>query len=104
MSQDTDTQDSNVSFWKWTEGLFCNRTLNSVDKNTTIKTRQQYQKFFHEESILSRTHNCKTYFHTMPVLENLQPSSKKVAEFPLAFSHLVHHEAGLYLFAPLILY
>ena len=43
---------------------------------------------------MERTKNCSTYFNTMPVLEHLQPQNIESAEFPLAFSHLVHHEIG----------
>ena len=83
------------SLWDWTYGLNCNRTLKTPQNPHVIKrTKEKYQKFFSEESILERTKNCSTYFNTMPVLEHLQPQNIESAEFPLAFSHLVHHEIG----------
>ena len=65
----------------------------SCDKNPSAEKKGAVKKFLQEDHIIARTEDCNKYFETFPVLHNLQPYNQ--SDFPLAFSHLVHHEIGV---------
>ena len=88
------TSKSNKSFLTVTEGLKCDAAESSWCLTAQMKT--DIAEFLSDESIIHRSGDCEAYFHNFPVLENLQPQSdQKRQNFPLAFSHLVHHEIGI---------
>ena len=85
---------SNKSFPTITEGLKCDAAESAWCVTAQMKTN--IAEILSGESIIHRTGDCEAYFHNFPVLENLQPqSAQKRQHFPLAFSHLVHHEIGI---------
>ena len=65
----------------------------SCDKNPSLDKKDAIRKFLSEDQIMLRTDDCHSYFETFPVLHQLQPQNQ--SNFPLAFSHLVHHEIGV---------
>ena len=72
---------------RWFMNIICDRNL-SVDRKESIR------KFLSEDQIILRTESCSQYFETFPVLNHLHPENR--SDFPLAFSHLVHHEIGVF--------
>ena len=64
------------------------------EENEPLKSH--FQEFFKDETIIERTRNCDKYFDEIPVLNLLDDDQKFSNEFPLAFSHLVHHEIGVF--------
>ena len=58
--------------------------------------KSHFQEFFKDETIIERTRNCDNYFNEIPVLNLLDDDQKFSNEFPLAFSHLLNHEIGVF--------
>merc|ERR1719495_2190573 len=67
----------------------------NCDENPSKEKQHYITDFLTEDQILQRTEDCTNYFQTFPVLHHLQPNNNNNHNFPLAFSHLVHHEIGV---------
>ena len=85
----TDKRNNSFS-WSSLRDLNCNSSAG----NDGIK--KKFANFLSEEQILRRTQDCGTYFSQFPVLDHLKPEAEAASEMPLALSHLIHHEVGIF--------
>jgi len=94
-----------MTFDNLVNNLDCSKEADQKQKWLEVQTYIKYtcriglsvqiQQFLSDESIIERTRDCDEYFKTMPVAaldDNREGVSDNVK---LAFSHSVHHQAGI---------
>lgn len=62
---------------------------------TNINNSKSLRNFLSEDSIVMRTDDCNEYFKSMYVIADRLNVSRD-DDFPMAYSHLIHHDIGIF--------